>query len=228
MRTACGTACSFCHSTLSSSLAPSCGGGGGKVAVLWFLNDLLLHRSLYWCLHDLSHHLPKVMHRSPSPVAHKSFVFFKSNILSFYETTHIIISRNYLSTAGGEIRATPFPSFVRIRHRKKRNRGKSQTPSALSRSLSLSSHASAPFFHSVLYRCRGFFPWTSPRCRACFFRTRQTVAKQARARSQEKSIERKKLSRFAFLSFFFVRAQKPGARSRCPKTKKLFVFSFEN
>tara|TARA_B100000519_G_scaffold11582_1_gene8921 strand:+ start:506 stop:640 length:135 start_codon:yes stop_codon:yes gene_type:complete len=31
----------------SSSLAPSCGGGGGKVAVLWFLNDLLLHRSLY-------------------------------------------------------------------------------------------------------------------------------------------------------------------------------------
>ena len=57
-----------------------CGGGGGKVAVLWFLTDLLLHRSLYWCLHDLSHHSPKVMHRSPSS-------FFKSNILSFYETT---------------------------------------------------------------------------------------------------------------------------------------------
>ena len=225
MRTACGTTCSFCHSSLSSSLAPSCGGGGGKVAVLWFLNDLLLHRSLYWCLHDLSHHLPKVMHRSPSPVAHKSFVFFKSNILSFYETTHIIISRNYLSTAGGEIRATPFPSFVRIRHRKKRNRGKSQTPSALSLSLSLSLFACLRAFFSLRFvsmswvlpvdipaMSRLFFPNAADRC-------------ETSARAFPRKIHRKKKALAFCLSFFLLCARaKAGGALAPPKNKETLCF----
>ena len=125
-------------------------------------------------------------------------------------------------------------------HRKKRNRGKSLSPSALSLSLSLSLSFRMPprLFYSlqILYRCREFFPRTSPRgCRAYFFRTRQTPLRNTRARVPKKKPSKEKRARAFclsfFLSFFFVVARKSTGekRSRCPKTKRFLCFClFDN